>query len=651
MTLHDALTIVGRRLWIVLLVPLIGGGAAWLAGDPAGSADATYRGEATLTLTAGEETRAVELYTYIATETVEIERGVEATLGRAVEGEVVVEPIQTIGAIRLSALGQPDEVSAELVVRTYAAELSDYATSRRIIDRDNRLAQLATREVELELQVERLSAELKQLQQLQPAEEVGQSVDRVKETTLLAASEALADVLNEQDELQTGTDADLTPFEPLGPTSAQSESSGADPLGRTGRLILGVLLGLVLGVILALGLHRFDTRLFTRREAEMAYSLPVLAEIPRTSWRMRRHNKIIAREYPTHPAAEAHRVLRSNIAWARSVQRTEMDTSKHAPGTVVLVTSASSAVGKSTTVANLAVVSADAGNSVLVVGADLRYPTIHDYFGVEPSAPGLAEAGAARRVGELDAIDRYVLPTNEPGVSLLPHGHVVVNPGDVLADALPLLDAVRRRFDLVIVDSTPMLAGNDVDELLPAADLVVQVARSGRTTYDEGVWTDEAIQRRRTPTVGLVLIGASSDLARRSAARRRPSVRTRISGLFRRLLGRAGPSLPTIAPIHAETEIDADMAAHVPTDRIGVSSNGKSASDDPRSDEVEVDSRSDDDDEFDDDEFGGDEVDDDDDGDGGDDDDGARFAHRVDDEHADEQSADSTRLSDVSPRP
>ena len=126
--------------------------------------------------------------------------------------------------------------------------------------------------------------------------------------------------------------------------------------------------------MLAFGLHRFDARLFTRRDAEAAFSLPVLAEIPKVPWRKRRGHKIITHESPTHKAAEAYRVLRSGIARARAVQTAEPSMPQPDAGAVVLVTSASAAVGKTSTVANLAVAATDAGSSVLVVSGDLRQP-------------------------------------------------------------------------------------------------------------------------------------------------------------------------------------------------------------------------------------------------------------------------------------
>ncbi len=565
MTLQDARTIVWRRRWIVLLVTIIGAAAAWAVGGSPEPVDATYTGETTLTLAAGEDPRSVELYSYIANETYEIAVLVEEDLGEGVPGYVDIVPLSAIGAMRITAGEQPSEDMARAVVGLYADQISGYGAGRRIIDRDERLARLARLEAELKDSIEVLDRELRVLESTAatPDNPGRQRSDQLKETELAAVSDALAAVLREQAELNSQTDDDLMPLEPLGTITVQSESLSADPLGSRGRMAVGVALGSVLGIGLAFGLHRFDARLFTRRDAEVAYSLPVLAEIPKIPWRRRRGNQIITKENPTDKSAEAYRVLRSGIARARAIQQTELDGATAEGGTVLLVTSASAAVGKTTTVANLAMAAVDAGSTVLVVSADLRQPNIHLYFNVDPAALGLTDAAAALRRGYHVDLDDYVVGSTVLGISYLPHGSGVVNPGETLAEARPLIEGARLAYDLVILDSPPMLAGNDVDELLPVADLVVQVARAGRTTIEEGLWTDETIQRHQTPVCGLVLIGARSDLERRSSARR-TGLRSRLANLFRRPFRQTGkiargakslPQLPTPPPIETPDSV------------------------------------------------------------------------------------------------
>lgn len=561
MTLQDVLTIVWRRRWIVLLLAIIGGTAAWFAGGTTEASSVTYQAETTFTLTPEEDPRSVDLYAFIANETPEIWSLVAAGYGDDIPGNVTVDAIDAIGAIRIVATGQPSEDTARTIVNLFATEISDYGANQRIVDRDNRLARLTELEEDLRGTIQELDRELTALENsLAESEQAGnRRGDQLKQTELDAASDALATILRERAELTSRTDDELRPFEPIGLIIVDTEEVAADPLGRRGRVAVGISLGALLGLALAFGLHRFDARLFTRRDAEAAYSLPVMAEIPKISWRKRRGHRIITHENPTHKAAEAYRVLRSGIARARAVQLTEPTGPVTDNGAVVLVTSASADVGKTSTVANLAVAATDAGATVLVVSGDLRQPTIHQYFDVDPSAVGLSDAASQIRQGKGAALDTYVVRTNVMGVSFLPHGSLVVNPGEILADARSLLDEARSQFDLVLVDSPPMLAGNDVDEMLPSVDLVLQVARAGRTTIDEGFWTDETIQRRQTPTCGLVLIGARSDLERRSSARR-TGLWAKLGSVFGRSVGQTGkiawgsksmPQVATPPPIEA----------------------------------------------------------------------------------------------------
>ena len=120
---------------------------------------------------------------------------------------------------------------------------------------------------------------------------------------------------------------------------------------------------------------------------------------------------------------------------------------------VVMVTSASPGEGKTTTTANLAAVFAEAGSSVLVVNCDFRRPTIHQYFGVDDEP---------RRVHE----------TTIPGVKIVTNvlADPGSNPAQVVAAQRQVVAAARGRFDVILLDTAPLLTANDAVELVGSAD-------------------------------------------------------------------------------------------------------------------------------------------------------------------------------------
>src|SRR5439155_26131808 len=191
---------------------------------------------------------------------------------------------------------------------------------------------------------------------------------------------------------------------PVQDTSATSTSSSgvSAPRSRAVRVAGGAGIGLLLGLALALLLERIDTKLRTREAAELAFVLPVVAEIPPVRRSRRRRHEVLTASKPTSPVAEAYRSLRTALLLmpTQSVPRggdPTADDARLADGRsrlearrrggvangtkVILVTSPGPAEGKSVTVANLAASLAESGRSVLVLSFDLRRPDVHHYLG------------------------------------------------------------------------------------------------------------------------------------------------------------------------------------------------------------------------------------------------------------------------------
>lgn len=285
---------------------------------------------------------------------------------------------------------------------------------------------------------------------------------------------------------------------------------------RSVKMALGLLLGLVLGGALSLVLERMNTSLRRREEVEEVLRVPSLALIPklidtpggvRRRLLPRRGGRARAEALPllgagavTTPQAasapgltlgeEAYRLLRTNILLAQS----------DPPLRTLAVSSALPGDGKTVTAANLAVAFAREGLRVLLVDADLRRGRLHALLGVS-RAPGLAEV-----LRDEAGADDAVRPTSTPGLSLLPRGSSMRSHGAERlrgARMSALLDELALRFDLVVLDSPPVLSVADASIIAAAADGVLFVVRAGETGRAEA---QQALQQ--LAAVGARVVGS-----------------------------------------------------------------------------------------------------------------------------------------------
>lgn len=202
---------------------------------------------------------------------------------------------------------------------------------------------------------------------------------------------------------------------------------------------------------------------------------------------------VITHQAPMAIASEAFRVLRTNLQFM-SLDR---------PLRSIMVTSATPGEGKTTTAANLAVAFAQTGGSVCLVDADLRRPMIAKIFGVD-NWSGLTTA----LVGQTD-LDLTLKLCAVPGLSLLTSGPVPPNPAELVGSQKMsrLIAALTERFEMVIIDTPPILAVTDAAVLAPKADGVVMVVRSGKVDHRQVNRAKEALVAVKANLLGVVLDG------------------------------------------------------------------------------------------------------------------------------------------------
>jgi non-specific protein-tyrosine kinase len=232
-------------------------------------------------------------------------------------------------------------------------------------------------------------------------------------------------------------------------------------------------LALFVGGALAVGLaflrERLDDRLRGREDLEMRIGAPVLGIIPKVpGWKRRDPPRLVALEEPKSSVSEAYRTLRTSILFAAA--RGEMKT--------ILVASAHTGEGKTTTVANLGVVLAQAGKKVIVVSADIRKARLHHFFDAENNT-GLVNV----LIGEAVAAEALV-HTNQKNLMLLPSGPVPSLPAELLgSEAMgELIERLGRAADFILIDTPALLAVSDALSLAPLTDGVIFVADAESTT-------------------------------------------------------------------------------------------------------------------------------------------------------------------------
>ncbi|NEU30284.1 CpsD/CapB family tyrosine-protein kinase [bacterium LRH843] len=203
--------------------------------------------------------------------------------------------------------------------------------------------------------------------------------------------------------------------------------------------------------------------------------------------------KIISHFNPKSPIAEQYRTIRTNIQFSAS--ETSMQT--------ILVSSAGPGEGKSTTVANLAIVMAQQGKRVVLVDADLRKPTVHYTFQVN-NLIGLTNV----LTGQTET-NSVISPTLVPNLSVITCGPIPPNPSELLSSRRmsQLLEELMTDYDYVFFDTPPVLAVADAQILANQCDGSILVVSSGQTDRQGAIKAKEQLASARAKLLGAVLNG------------------------------------------------------------------------------------------------------------------------------------------------
>jgi polysaccharide biosynthesis transport protein len=276
--------------------------------------------------------------------------------------------------------------------------------------------------------------------------------------------------------------------------------AGAEKLGT---VFVGALLGLLIGLVVAFVQETLDTSIGTIEDVESYLQVPVLGIVPHIDARetvqrlierrpaladmepeaLQSHALLITHFDPKSPVAEAYRTLRTRIQFMRAEQQ----------GKVLVVTSPTLQEGKTTTIVNLAITMAQNGQRTLLVGANLRRPSLHRFFGIERE-PGLSDVlvGNARwrdcirtvadiLMGRFEMEDIMASPGLD-NLHIIESGPIPANPSELLSTPTmnQFLREVREEYDVVLIDTPPVLPVTDSAIVAGQADGVILVYQAGK---------------------------------------------------------------------------------------------------------------------------------------------------------------------------
>jgi len=211
----------------------------------------------------------------------------------------------------------------------------------------------------------------------------------------------------------------------------------------------------------------------------------------------RRH--LITLSNPRSPISEAYRTLRTNIDFS-SIDETMQ---------VLVVTSAGPGEGKSTTISNLAITFAQSERRVVLIDADMRKPTMHHTFRASN------RVGLSSLLTRKNQLEEAVQETDVPNLFIITAGPIPPNPAEMLSSKrmTELLELLKSQFDVVLIDTPPLLAVTDAQLVASKSDGVILVMEYGSVKREAALKA-----KANLDTVGAKILGVVMNNVKRSKA-------------------------------------------------------------------------------------------------------------------------------------
>jgi Mrp family chromosome partitioning ATPase len=299
------------------------------------------------------------------------------------------------------------------------------------------------------------------------------------------------------------------PVEVARPAERPTEPSSPQTSRNT---VLGGIVGLAFGLLAAFLRDSLDRRLRKTDDVQAELHLPVIGRVPADA--LGEVGFANGRVGDAEGHLEAYRMLRTNLEFLQAGN----------PLRSVLVTSGLPEEGKSTVAMALAGAAAVAGKRVLLVECDLRRPCFADRLGIDQE-PGLTDylVGQAAPADVLQVV-KLISPSGVNGdkaantakdseehanLVCITAGSAAPLPAELLGSErfASFLSKVSKAYDLVVLDSSPILSVVDALELVPQVDGMVVCVRLSQTTREEARAAREALTRLPDRPTGVVVTG------------------------------------------------------------------------------------------------------------------------------------------------
>lgn len=269
-----------------------------------------------------------------------------------------------------------------------------------------------------------------------------------------------------------------------------------DPVGAGKFLILiiAIFIGLFIPIFVLYIIDMLRSRMEGRTDVEKITGLPILGEMCLD----KSGNNLVVSEKSTSSSSELFRMIRTNLEFVLGN-----------PGDkVVMVTSSMSGEGKSFISTNVAASLALLGKKVVLVGMDIRKPQLANYLGVSPS-PGLTQYLSNSSMPLEDIIRDY---EPVPGLSLIVAGPIPPNPGELMTSSRigELIAELRREFDYIIVDTSPVGMVSDSFNLTKYVDATIFVVFDKRTRLQDLRFLNSIAEDKRLKRVNVIINGTHS---------------------------------------------------------------------------------------------------------------------------------------------
>lgn len=209
---------------------------------------------------------------------------------------------------------------------------------------------------------------------------------------------------------------------------------------------------------------------------------------------------LVALDQPNTPIVEQYRTIRTNIEFS----------SFEKPFRSLLITSGLPGEGKSFTAANLAVVFSQQEKKVLLIDADLRKPSIHKIIQLDN------HSGVTNVLMKKTHLENVVQQSQTESLYVLTSGPIPPNPAELLSSQAmaDLLKEAYEQYDLVLLDSPPLLPVADAQILANQVDGSILIILSGKTKLDNAIKARDALNSSKSELLGAVLNGRKVKKAR-----------------------------------------------------------------------------------------------------------------------------------------